>query len=164
MNDNPLVTVFQRDPTPRSVDPPVIVAEGPRRAVRTHDRNPYGPDSPHSYFRDLVLAAEAEQRASAGLSRALEKGGIIHEGAGPPPPPAFRDSGDIREVRSRLMAAAERAPRMQKRDLSSAPGAGGEFVPASGPPVFVADAFSTAARSRSVLAEVLPTRDLPAPP
>ncbi|MDQ5874484.1 MAG: phage major capsid protein [Actinomycetota bacterium] len=122
------------------------------RAARTNPRQPYGVDSPHSFFRDLATIARAESQRGKSLDTAQAQGGIALFDGGPIP--SFTDGG-ADEARSRLRVTSER------RDLSSTAGAGGEFVPGGGPPVFVAEAFATAARARSRMATILPTRPLP---
>lgn len=124
--------------------------------IRTQERLPYGIDSKHSYFRDLYLATFADRTHRASVDRALTKGGIASAGTVPIPGPKHAGpEGTLEAARRRLAISAE------LRDLSSTPGAGGEFVPAGGAPPYIADAFATAARAKAVLPQVLNRRDLP---
>lgn len=132
---------------PQLPEPPVT-----RGKVWTDARTPYGPDSPHSYFRDLAVVERAKSQSDSSVDRALRDGGVPAFGGGPIP---SRLDGGLDEARKRLQIAGER------RDLSSTAGVGGEFIPSAGPPVFVAEAFATAARARSRMATILPTRRLP---
>jgi hypothetical protein len=106
---------------------------------------PPPPGSPiPSYFRDLLLVAESEQRAQ----RSLEHW------------PPLGDQGDadrpwadaeLPAARERLQVAREFSG-LERRDIV---GGGTSFLPAAGPPGYIASAFATAARSRSPLAEAL---------
>jgi Phage capsid family len=49
----------------------------------------------------------------------------------------------------------------ERRDLTTTAGAGGDFVPAGSPPIFIADEFARAARNASMLLGTLGTRPLP---
>src|SRR5438552_9379678 len=50
---------------------------------------------------------------------------------------------------------------IEGRDLISTTGAGGDFIPQSGTPNFIADEFATSARAQSMLRRVLDVRPLP---
>jgi hypothetical protein len=103
-----------------------------------------------SFFEDLLLEAESQQRADKSIESWYYRG---------------RDPGDPDrpEADFELPRALERLGRVRsgayRRDIS---GSSGSFLPGSGGvPGYVAEAFATAARGRAALAERLITREHP---
>jgi hypothetical protein len=116
---------------------------------------PAPPGSPiPSYWRDLLLEAESQLRAA----RSLEHWPVLGDQGDPERPWADADPPEARE---RLSATREFS-RLEyaRRDIS---GAGTSFLPAGGVPLYVAEAFAVAARSRAPLYEALQGRRRPHP-
>lgn len=125
-------------------------AAAARGRLSLRARSPYGPDSEHSWFRDrLVVAAADEAREAARDSERITNISPLDWEVGPP---TDRVQGTVRDAWGRLQAGLE------SRDVST--GDVAAFVPA-GAPAYVASAFATAARARGVLPGILDRQDLP---
>lgn len=112
------------------------------------ERSQYGPDSENSYFRDLLVVAEAAQRRQASRLDPLLRG----DDPGPSGVPGVRGREDVQAARMRLASVESRA-------LSVA--ADGPLAPQN-VPTELADLFATAARAAGVLPGLLGTQPLPA--
>ena len=124
--------------------------------IQARERSEYGPDSPHSWFRDRLISMEAQERSRA----------IAHD-------PSARNwkfgsggfsSPDLRSLDLSVEAAERRlsVAATESRALSNAAGAGGEFFPAHGLPTYLAAEFATSAQNEAVVASVLRHEALPA--
>lgn len=160
-------------PKDRQGDPPEVT-----RASWVHDGTLY-PVRHSTYFRDLLLDAEARERAAAAVDNPALRG--HDQGPADPPSYAVSESGGVTGARERLAALAERGQRQlvearrarrqeearriargEQRDVSSTDGSGGQFVPSpESVPAHLAQAFAFAARDRGVLARILPALTLP---
>jgi HK97 family phage major capsid protein len=155
--------------------------------------SPYGPDSPHSYFRGLARVAAADRQAQAmneHHATRVDGGGISDLAEQWIPSPDASLDGTLTDARKRIeraragsvisRTARSKATHIVKRerdrnghlidvenrwvegrDLTSTTGAGGDFVPRSGTPNFIADEFATAARAQSMLRRAFTVRPLP---
>jgi hypothetical protein len=101
------------------------------------DGNPYA-SGQHSYFRDLIALHDARAREQAAISDPVLRGRD---------PGTALPADDARAVRGRLAW-------LEKRDLTTTAGAGGQFVPQNAPSD-VAESFATAARTKGVMPGVL---------
>lgn len=127
-------------------------ARAARRPAVTSARpvDPYANGSPHSWFRDLYITGQADERQRAEHSRDVAALGAI--GA----PPLARPGHSVEEARARLKASADR----EQRDITAiGTTAGGVFAPANAPEV-VRTAFATAAKARGALGDVFPVYPL----
>ncbi len=123
-------------------------ARAARRPVVTSARpaDPYANGSPHSWFRDLYITGQADERQRAEHSRDVAALGAI--GA----PPLVKPGHSVEEARARLKASAER----ERRDINSnVDAAGGVFAPENAPEA-VRTSFATAAKARGTLGDVFP--------
>jgi capsid protein len=124
----------------------------PYRAQHAPERTVTAPNvAVHSYFRDLLLVAESEARASRSLARAVEHGGRGGRDEGPAVPPADGWGDDTLEAARRRLVAGH------KRDLSAS-GNADMFRPSV--PGWIADVFGRAARQTGMLATVFERRPL----
>jgi Escherichia/Staphylococcus phage prohead protease len=122
--------------------------EAIRRHARPRDDGPYGPDKPHSYFRDLAIVTEARATADGLRSASPLFAGRIMDYSTPHP------------IHGTAEAAERRLAEVEKRMLSSvafdifttAPGGG---------PGFVGDLFAVAARVKAALTTALHHEPLP---
>jgi hypothetical protein len=107
-----------------------------------------------SYWHDLLLERESEQRVQQGLSNPAVAG----RDPGVPSDPAL--DHQLAAARERLATVRRydgyELDRRAQRDLTSS-----GFVPAAGSPMFIAEMFATAARARAGLAAALPQQPLP---
>jgi HK97 family phage prohead protease len=129
---------------------------GTRGPLRVRPVEAYGPDSPHSFFRDLVAVRLAEAAAHRARGAGLPVGADLHG------LPAFgvqgaeADQGGLAEARARLAT-------IERRDVTTGDPGAGAFVPATGTvPAFVAELFATAAHAEARLFAALPQFPLPA--
>jgi hypothetical protein len=150
-------------------------------------RSPYGPDSRYSWFADLVAVSAAQWQRDRNIKRP----GVADDQPEMYIPAPGGPDGDLgpgqrlEEARSRLQAtwhAEERSESWartlraqdvaeaahplsrhigERRDLTTTAAGGGDFVPAAGPPIFIAEEFARAARNASMLLNTLRTRPLP---
>ncbi|HXG75501.1 MAG TPA: HK97 family phage prohead protease, partial [Gaiellaceae bacterium] len=128
---------------------------GSRGPLRVRPREAYGPDSPHSFFRDLVTVSLAEQAAFRARAQGLPVRGDLHGTPALGRQGGRADQGGIDEARERLGT-------IERRDVSTADPGAGVFVPASGTvPAYVADLFATAAHAEARLLAALPRFPLP---
>jgi hypothetical protein len=119
---------------------------------------PAGPPDPAvavpSFWFDLLLERESEQRVQQGLSNPAVAG----RDPGVPSDPAL--DHQLAAARERLATVRKydryELDRRAQRDLTSS-----GFVPAAGSPMFIAEMFATAARARAALAAALPQQPLP---
>lgn len=163
------------DPLPLSADD--FQDEAPRHP-RRFDENRYYQGSEYtnltgrSFFRDLLLISDAEQRLARQLEDPQLSAALRGRDQGPSEPPSFveNQTGGAKAARARISSMYETADRQYRNslkkggiraDLSSTSTAGGEFLPATGTPVHIARAFATAARIRGVLPRVLAAGELP---
>jgi Phage capsid family len=107
-----------------------------------------------SYWRDLLLVQEADDRSAAALENPVLRG----RDQGDPNRP--ESDGELAEARQRLKTNFEERFHIE-RELRDIVGAGNAFVPAGGPPLYIAEEFAVAARQRATLANALPQRELP---
>ena len=152
-----------RYPTPlATVDPALeAIARDAQRASRSRDDDAASGDpyraqhgvgytyvsdavAVHSFFRDLLVVAEAEARVNASMAQALEHGGRGGRDPGFEPPPGF--PADTVE------AARERIAKGIKRDLSSS-NAGDVLRPSS--PGFIGEMFGRASRATGKLIDAI---------
>jgi HK97 family phage major capsid protein len=117
---------------------------------------PYSPTSRYSFFRDLLIVAEHDARRAQARANPVLRGHVDE----PIPAPGERSAGGVEGARSRLRRAARQMGPLERRDLSTAAGTGGEFVP-PGAPAFIGVEFAAAARAQATLAAALPRRPLP---
>jgi hypothetical protein len=107
-----------------------------------------------SFWYDLVLERDAEQRVQQGLSNPAVAG----RNPGVPSDPAL--DHQLAAARERLATVRQfdryELDRRAQRDLTSS-----GFIPAAGSPMFIAEMFATAARARAGLAAALPQQPLP---
>lgn len=107
-----------------------------------------------SFWYDLLLERESEQRVQEGLSNPAVAG----RDPGVPSDPAL--DHQLAATRERLATVRQydgyELDRRAQRDLTSS-----GFIPAAGPPLFIAEQFATAARARAALAAALPQQPLP---
>lgn len=125
-----------------------------RLAVRA--RSPYGPDSPHSFFRDLLVTGSANHLRALSHERGEPADRMLSFGSVLGSRSEGGEQGGVAEARERLARLAE----AEQRDASTTAGQGGGFITAWAP-AFIAAAFSTAARARAVLPGLLPVLPLP---
>lgn len=121
-----------------------------RAEIRVQERDAYGPDSEHSWFRDLATVAEAS-RYTEGLIRS----GVVRVAPGSLVDNSMPDRvhGGLDEARARLLTVSS-------RDIGT--GALSGFADtATGVPTFIAATFQTAARASGSLAAALPHEELP---
>jgi HK97 family phage prohead protease len=115
--------------------------------------SPYRPDGPHSWFRDLAVAAHARATTDLAVTRGQRVGTLLEA--------SFLGSRTEAGEQGGLKEAQERLARHHEaRDVTSADPGAGAFVPA-GPPAYVAEEFARAARSQATLAAALRTAPLP---
>jgi HK97 family phage major capsid protein len=155
--------------------------------ARNTSRSPYGPDSPYSWFADLVAVSAAQWQRDRNIKRpgVPDDQPEMYIPAPGGPEDQLGPEQRLEEARSRLQVnwraeerseswarslrardEAERADPLgrhlaERRDLTTTAGAGGEFVPAGGPPIFIAEEFARAARNASMLLSALRRRPLP---
>lgn len=110
----------------------------------------YGARSVYSWFADQWQVRSAEARKTAAIARGVGRVDASDSAPGVP----SRTHGTIHDARARLAA-------VELRDLSSTATQGGEFLLGAGTPLFIADAFSAAARAQATLADALPSGTLP---
>jgi len=123
---------------------------------KTAERLRYGKDSPHSFFRDLMLTAESDQRRRDNYENPILRG----RDPGPSEPPPRMHQQTIRsmeDVEARLKAA--RLDNAAKFDLTS--GGASALIPTAQLPPDLARRFEIAARSRAAVAEALGTSPIP---
>lgn len=128
-----------------------------RGRLATRARSPYGIDSPHSFFRDMLVTGSADHLRALSHARGEPADRMLGYGSVLGSRSEGGEQGGVPEARERLARLAE----AELRDISTTAGAGGGFVTA-GAPAFVEEAFSTAARARAVLPGLLPVLPLPA--
>jgi HK97 family phage prohead protease len=130
------------------------IARRGRLAVRARD--PYGPGSEFSWFRDKARVAADEPRPIAIPADGTIDGRYAERFGSDWGAPALQTDGSIKDARTRLEIAAERA-------LTTTLGAGGEFVhPGGGVPGFIAELFATSAKAIGQIADALDNQPLSA--
>jgi HK97 family phage prohead protease/HK97 family phage major capsid protein len=122
------------------------------RAVSVRPVDPYGPDSPHSWFRDIYADEENHRTAEALRTESHRLANKLRQ----PARTWANVESDMEPdaVRDRVQSVRER------RDLSTSSGAAA-FVPAAGVPGFIADLFALSAHDAATVAALLPHRELP---
>lgn len=122
------------------------------RVTSVRARSVYGPDARHSFWRDKVTVAAADEQNN----RAAQSGVPWGVGGG-------GERGIPDPVHGGLKEARERLATVEARDSTTATGSLGNMLGAStgATPGFIADAYSLAVRSRAALASALPQADLP---
>src|SRR5215211_3854121 len=153
--------VTPKRPTEMDAIAAAQMREAQKRADR-RGRSPYGPDSPHSYFGDLRVAAQARARREAALDspyfRGRDPGGEL---------PVSHRNDTLQSVNARLQdAAAEAEIRMlrlgiERRDLDTQTLFGGAEFVASSMPDFLAAEFASGAATQANLTVAL--RKIPLP-
>jgi hypothetical protein len=119
-----------------------------------HEDEPIAPgESVDSWFRDQLFVAEAQHRADRALENPVLRGRDIGDIDKP-----WADD-DLKRAKERLRIARVLGER-ELRDLTTTSGA--PFVPAGGPPPFIASAFAVPARAAAPLAAALSVQPLPA--
>jgi hypothetical protein len=128
-------------PTPAAPAPLPIMGElpliDPDRVSVVGQRSPYGPDSPHSWFRDLARLKAAELEQDRLISAGFRSGTLGESLIGP------NGDGGLEEVKRRLSAAGREA-----RDVTLASGGAGMATTQ-----LIASMFDTAARAEGKLAD-----------
>jgi HK97 family phage major capsid protein len=127
----------------------------PETAKVTRERLRYGKDSPHSFFRDLLLKAESEQRRQAAMDSPVLRG----RDPGPSEPPSRMQQQTIssmEDVDARLEASRLDSV---KFDLTSS--GASALIPTSQLPPDLARRYEIAARSRAAVAQALGTSPIP---
>ena len=116
-----------------------------RRHARPREEGPYGPEKPHSYFRDFAAvgaakeAADAIKRVSPGFSARLRD--VL---------PAHPVHGTVEDAEKRLLEVERRTVTPASIDIYAIAG-----------PAFVGELFATAARTKAALAGALRHEPLP---
>lgn len=120
------------------------------RVVR--EPGPYRPDQPHSFFRDLVIDAEALAREELAIQSPRL------QGADPGDPKLWPQSaGDVSPA-----AARRRLALAEGRDISQTAGAGAFASAGAGVPGHLEAEFAAAVRARAVVASAVRQENLPA--
>jgi hypothetical protein len=118
--------------------------------------DPYAEDTRHSFFKDLLVVAEARARRDRAVEDPVLRGRgerLAHTPPGPSTP-------SVREAQARLDSVEQHrrnARSVERRDLSTTSNA---FVPQN-LPASLAARFATAARIRSVLPDILGSEPIP---
>jgi hypothetical protein len=121
----------------------------------------YGKDSPHSYFRDLLLKAESDQRRRDNSLNPVLRGRDPGTPDAPPPKMVHDTISSIDDVEARLKYAKLQAREAEaKFDLTS--GGASALIPTAQLPPDLARRFEIAARSRAAVASALGTSPIPA--
>ena len=113
----------------------------------------YGHDSPHSFFRDMALKAESEQRRAANLDSPVLRG----RDPGPAEPASVLTPKNLGEVEARLRANQKKAA--ARFDLTAA--GSSALIPAAQLPRELAERYELAARARAQVATALGTNPIP---
>lgn len=126
-----------------SIPPPPVDAGPDVRNIS--QRNPYGPDSPHSVFRDMAYVAERRRATSAAIDAGFRVSNVNE---------MIVAHGDesVDAAERRLHTARE----IEKRDITTA-GGGVAFQS----PYWFGQAVATAARATSRAADMTTARPLP---
>jgi hypothetical protein len=120
-----------------------------RNLIRIEDRSPYGPRSPHSWFRDRLAVDRVERQRTEAIAAGVR---IDHIDDVPELPHPVH--GTTEEARQRLGA-------VETRDVTTSDPGAGAWLPAGSVPNFVAQRFQVAARAKAALTNLIPREAMP---